>query len=182
MICNHTASAATLLLKQNEANGKYSGAWNSNKKWEYTTVCYVWPLNSSTQMLWRMLLISPVQHVPTLSEKETWLISISYMCVPPHIVKNFSWIRFKVMQVLLYILILEWEVGFLFCQSNHLYVKGENFSILVFKQQKALSQSFKKQRAKCEINLFTGKHSTNFVSRYDPRFNSWIQLPPMQER
>ncbi|XP_015270036.1 PREDICTED: kelch-like protein 14 [Gekko japonicus] len=27
-----------------------------------------------------------------------------------------------------------------------------------------------------------GKHSTNFVSRYDPRFNSWIQLPPMQER
>ncbi|EHB08386.1 Kelch-like protein 14 [Heterocephalus glaber] len=26
-----------------------------------------------------------------------------------------------------------------------------------------------------------GKHSTNFVSRYDPRFNSWIQLPPMQE-
>uniref|UniRef100_G1NVQ8 Kelch like family member 14 n=1 Tax=Myotis lucifugus TaxID=59463 RepID=G1NVQ8_MYOLU len=26
------------------------------------------------------------------------------------------------------------------------------------------------------------KHSTNFVSRYDPRFNSWIQLPPMQER
>lgn len=29
---------------------------------------------------------------------------------------------------------------------------------------------------------FSGKHSTNFVSRYDPRFNSWIQLPPMQER
>lgn len=29
---------------------------------------------------------------------------------------------------------------------------------------------------------FAGKHSTNFVSRYDPRFNSWIQLPPMQER
>lgn len=27
-----------------------------------------------------------------------------------------------------------------------------------------------------------GKHSTNFNSRYDPRFNSWIQLPPMQER
>lgn len=27
-----------------------------------------------------------------------------------------------------------------------------------------------------------GKHSTNFLSRYDPRFNSWIQLPPMQER
>uniref|UniRef100_A0A8D0GJY0 Kelch-like protein 14 n=1 Tax=Sphenodon punctatus TaxID=8508 RepID=A0A8D0GJY0_SPHPU len=27
-----------------------------------------------------------------------------------------------------------------------------------------------------------GKHSTNFVSPYDPRFNSWIQLPPMQER
>jgi hypothetical protein len=29
---------------------------------------------------------------------------------------------------------------------------------------------------------FAGKHSTNHVSRYDPRFNSWIQLPPMQER
>ncbi|XP_032166169.1 kelch-like protein 14 isoform X2 [Mustela erminea] len=30
--------------------------------------------------------------------------------------------------------------------------------------------------------ILTRKHSTNFVSRYDPRFNSWIQLPPMQER
>uniref|UniRef100_A0A8C4NF10 Kelch-like family member 14 n=1 Tax=Eptatretus burgeri TaxID=7764 RepID=A0A8C4NF10_EPTBU len=27
-----------------------------------------------------------------------------------------------------------------------------------------------------------GKHSTAFASRYDPRFNTWVQLPPMHER
>lgn len=50
----------------------------------------------------------------------------------------------------------------------------------------AVSQPIRSDPITCHLSgflsFFAGKHSTNFVSRYDPRFNSWIQLPPMQER